>query len=169
MKSLRKKIKESRERVHHRLTSWLRPKVGAIGIKYRIAARVRLANAWATKHPKYTFVIVTSTLLFLLVGSMAIDNLKDGNAKQPEPAMSQIANVDPVLNGFRAIQANKDQQRQSLLGIVERGQKVRHALDSLIALPVKTHADSLHIVMNYRQLEKIVQTIKNHNTDETQD
>ena len=43
-----------------------------------------------------------------------------------------------------------------------RGQKLREELDSLIALPRKSHADSIQIVQRYQQLEHIVQSLKNN-------
>ena len=51
MKSLRKTIRDGRDKAGNALGSWLRPKMGAIGTRYRLAARIRKANAWATRHP----------------------------------------------------------------------------------------------------------------------
>ena len=69
MKSFRKKIQESRLKMHLLVRSWLQPKLGVIGRRYRLAAKIRLANRWAAKHPKTTFAGVTGTLLLLcLIG-----------------------------------------------------------------------------------------------------
>lgn len=81
MKSFRKKIQESRLKTHLLVRSWLQPKLGVIGTRYRLAARIRLANRWAAKHPKTTFAGVAGTLLLLLVSTVAIDS---GNGKQSE-------------------------------------------------------------------------------------
>ena len=105
MKSFRKKIQESRLKTHLLVRSWLQPKLGVIGTRYRLAARIRLANRCAAKHPKTTFAGVAGTLLLLLVGTVAIDS---GNGKQSEPDVSSIAAMEPVFQGFRTIQANKD-------------------------------------------------------------
>ena len=78
MKSFRKKIRESRLKTHLLVRSWLQPKLGVIGTRYRLAARIRLANRWAAKHPKATFTGVAGTLLLLLVSTVAIDS---GNGK----------------------------------------------------------------------------------------
>ncbi|EJW95163.1 hypothetical protein EVA_16731 [gut metagenome] len=40
MKSIRKTLHESS--LHHLVRSWLQPKLGAIGTKYRLAGRIRL-------------------------------------------------------------------------------------------------------------------------------
>lgn len=165
MKSLKKAIRGSRLRTHQLIASWLRPKTEAVGRRYRLAARIRLANKRAAQHPKRTFALVTGTLLFLLVGSIAIDGFTFNKQDSQDPHVESIANMDPVLNGFRAIQANKAQHQQSMLQLVEMGQQVRHALDSLIAKPCKSHTDSIRIVQQYRQLERIVNSLK-QNTDD---
>ena len=147
MKSFRKKIQESRLKTHLLVRSWLQPKLGVIGTRYRLAARIRLANRCAAKHPKTTFAGVVGTLLLLLVG---------------EPDVSSIAAMEPVFQGFRTIQANKDIHRSVLTDMTVKGQLLRHELDSMIAIPVKSREDSLRIILKYRQLENIVKSIKNN-------
>lgn len=159
MKSFRKKIQESRLKTHLLVRSWLQPKLGVIGTRYRLTARIRLANRWAAKHPKTTFAGVAGTLLLLLVSTVAIDS---GNGKQSEPDVSSIAAMEPVFQGFRTIQANKDIHRSVLTDMTVKGQLLRHELDSMIAIPVKSREDSLRIILKYRQLENIVKSIKNN-------
>lgn len=155
MKSFRKRIQESRLRTHFLVRAWLQPKLGAIGTRYRLAARIRLANRWAAKHPKVTFASVAGTLLLLLVSTVAIDS---GKGRQGDT----IASMEPVFSGFRTIQANKDIHRSTLLDMTVKGQLLRHELDSMIAIPVKSREDSMRIILKYRQLENIVKSIKNN-------
>lgn len=167
MKSFRKTLRESRLRTHKLVRSWLQPKLGAIGIKYRLAGRIRLANIWAKKHPRRTFAYVTGSLLFVLVANIAMDGLLANSNELNEPnelnELSAIAPVDPMLEGFRTIQANKTVHRSTLMNLTAKGQLLHEELDSLIALPHKTHADSVHIIQSYRQLESIVKSLKNNN------
>ena len=166
MKSFRKTLRESRLLTHQLVRSWLQPKLGAIGIKYRLAGRIRLANIWAKKHPRRTFAYVTGSLLFVLVANIAMDSLfvKSNELNEPNELneLSVIAPVDPMLEGFRAIQANKTVHRGTLMDLTAKGQLLHEELDSLIALPHKTHADSVHIIQSYRQLESIVKSLKNN-------
>lgn len=172
MKSLRKTLRESRLRTHLLVRSWLQPKLGAIGIKYRLAGRIRLANIWARKHPKRTFAYVTGSLLLVLVANIAVDSLfanpnelnelSAQSGKTNSNELSAIAPVDPMLEGFRTIQANKTVHRSTLMDLTAKGQLLHEELDSLIALPHKTHADSMHIIQSYRQLESIVKSLKNN-------
>lgn len=166
MKSFRKTLRESRLRTHQLVRSWLQPKLGAIGIKYRLAGRIRLANIWAKKHPRRTFAYVTGSLLFVLVANIAVDGLLANSNELNEPnelnELSAIAPVDPMLEGFRTIQANKTVHRSTLMNLTAKGQLLHEELDSLIALPHKIHADSVHIIQSYRQLESIVKSLKNN-------
>lgn len=163
MKSLKRTISESRLRTSDQIKSWLQPKLVSVGKKYRLAARIRIANDWATRHPKRTFGYVVGTLLMVLVCDIMITGMRE---EIKEPNMNMIANVEPVFNGFRVIQANKDTHRKTVLEITAKGQTIRHELDSMIAIPCKSHSDSVGIICRYALLEKLVKTLKqNDNND----
>lgn len=165
MKSLRKILHESRLKTHQQVRAWLQPKMGAIGTKYRLAARIRLANAWATKHPKRTFAYVTGTLAFVLVGNIWISGANvDSSNELNEANQNLISNMEPLFTGFHTIQANKDIQRNTLMDLVVQGQELREELDSMIAVPHKSRMDSTRIVQRYRQLENIVKPLNNNET-----
>lgn len=162
MKSIRKTLRNSRLATSNQIKSWLQPKMGAIGTRYRLAARVRLANAWATRHPKKTFGYVVGTLLTIIFCDIAIAGIR---AESQMENVNQIANVEPIFNGFRAIQANKESQHQTILEMTNQGQILRRELDSLIAIPRKSHRDSVDIIRRYTRLENIVKSLK-HNDNE---
>ena len=162
MKSIRKTIRNSRLATSNQIRSWLRPKMGAIGTRYRLSARIRLANSWATRHPKRTFGYVVGTLLMVLFCDIAITGIR---AESQIGDVSRIANVEPIFNGFRTIQANKESQRRTILELTEQGQTLRHELDSLIAIPQKTHRDSVDIVRRYARLENIVKSLKQNDNE----
>ena len=111
MKSFRKTLQESRLKTHHLIRSWLQPKLGAVGTRYRLAGRIRLANIWARKHPRRTFAYVTGSLFFLLVSTVLIDGVGQQNNREPD--VSSIAQLEPVFAGFRNIQANKSIHRST--------------------------------------------------------
>ena len=162
MKSLKKTISDSRLRTSNQIKSWLQPRLGSVGRRYRLAARIRIANKWATQHPKRTFGYVVGTLLTVLFCDVAITGMR---AEMKEPDVNMIANVEPVFNGFRTIQANKDTHRRTVLEKTSKGQAVKDELDSLIALPHKTLADSIGIIRRYGQLENLVKTLKQNDND----
>ena len=162
MKSLSRTIRDSRLRTHNVIRAWLKPKMGAIGTRYRLAARIRMANGWATRHPKRTFLYVVGSLLFILVGDMMVAGMR---AEMKEPNVNMIANVEPIFNGFRTIQANKDTHRRTIMELATKGQTIRHELDSMIAIPAKSHEDSIGIIRRYNQLDNIVKSLKQNDND----
>lgn len=87
------------------------------------------------------------------------------STKRQDPQVDMIANMEPLFIGFRTIQANKDRQRQTLFELTAQGGKLRQELDSLIAIPRKTHGDSIRIIQSYRQLENIVKSLKDNAYD----
>lgn len=162
MKSLKKTVADSRLKTTNQIRSWLQPKVNAFGKRYRLGARIRIANSWATRHPKRTFGYVVGTLLMVLVGDVMITGMR---AEMKDPDVNMIANVEPVFNGFRTIQANKDTHRRTVLEMATKGQAIKNELDSLIAIPQKSHADSVGIIRRYGSLENIVKSLKQNDND----
>lgn len=163
MKSLRQTFRDNRRKAHGAIRSWLRPKMGAIGTRYRLAARIRKANSWATRHPRRTFGYVVGSLLMILVCDIIVTGAR---MESQEPELQSIAKVEPIFSGFRTIQANKEEQRRQIMGMASDGKAVKHELDSLIAIPRKTHADSIDIIRRYRQLEQIVKSLKHYDNNE---
>lgn len=100
MKSLRKTIRDGRSKAGNALGSWLRPKMGAIGARYRLAARIRKANSWATRHPRRTFGYVVGSLLLILVCDIIVAGAR---MESKDPNLHSIAKVEPIFSGFRTI------------------------------------------------------------------
>ena len=162
MKSLKKTIADSRLKTSNQIRSWLQPKVCAISKRYRLGARIRIANSWATRHPKRTFGYVVGTLLMVLVGDVMVTGMR---AKMKDPDVNMIANVEPVFNGFRTIQANKDTHRRTVLDMATKGQAIKHELDKLIDIPHKSHAHTRGTIRRDCRLENIVKSLKQNDND----
>lgn len=163
MKSINKTIKDNRIKTHQAVSGWLKPRMNAIGTRWRIAARIRLANSWATKNPKKTFGYVVGTLLMVLLVDVAFTGAR---AEMNNPELARIANVEPIFNGFRTIQANKEAHRKTILELTSQGQSIRQELDSMIRILVKSHADSIGIIKRYNSLENIVKSLKQNDTND---
>lgn len=160
---IRKKLRESRLRTHLQIRAWLQPKLGKAGERIRLVGRIRLANIWARKHPKRTFACVTGVLSLLLVCSLVTGNDRPDNVDEQD--ISAIASMEPLFQGFRTIQSNKGLHRATIQELADSGRAIRQELDSLIAMPKKSHGDSLRIVRQYRRLENIVKFINNGEHD----
>lgn len=163
MKSINKTIKDNRIKTHQAVCGWLKPRMNAVGTRWRIAARIRLANSWATKNPKKTFGYVVGSLLMVLLVDVAFTGAR---AEMNNPDLAKIANVEPIFNGFRTIQANKDAHRKTVMELAVRGKVIRQELDSMIRIPVKSHADSIGIIKRYNSLESIVKSLKQNNNND---
>lgn len=159
MKSIKKKIRKSHLQTHQALNSWLHPKMERVGIKWRLAARIRLANVWAVKHPKRTFTYVMGSLLFLLVSTVVWDG-RNTESQKPEVSIPWPG-YGTVFNGSY-YNANNGEAPEYPVGTGHRRASIREELDSLIAIPHKTHGDSLRIIKQYRQLESIVKSLNNN-------
>lgn len=159
---IRKKLRESRLRTHLQIRAWLQPKLGKAGERLRLAGRIRLANIWARKHPKRTFACVTGVLSLLLVCSLVTGRGSSNRDSMVKPDINGIASMEPLFQGFRTIQSNKGLHRATIQELADSGRAIRRELDSLIAMPRKTHGDSLRIVRQYKRLENIVKFINNN-------
>lgn len=151
-------MRKSRERNFSKVEKWMRPTLGKVGTRLRLDARIRFLNRKASKHPKRTFVLVVGILTLTFAVNLALTF--SGIGKPVVHPEMNIASVDTVFSGFRTIQENKDIHRKALAEMTLAGNTIRHRLDSLIALPVKTRKDSLEIKMNYLKLEGIVKALK---------
>lgn len=163
MKSLRTKIRSRQLLSSGVVTGWLKPQITAIGTRWRLEARIRIANSWGARHPKRIFGYVVGILLFILLGDMIVTGLI---RESREPDISTIAQIEPVFNGFRNIQAGKEAQRRQLAEMIEKGSQLHRQLDSLIAIPHKSRSDSIEIVRRYRTLERLVKSFKQQDNNE---
>jgi hypothetical protein len=65
-----------------------------------------------------------------------------------------------MFQGLQRIQDAKAYQLSQVERLTMRGQALKQELDSLIRVPVKSHDDSLQIIIKHRQLELIVNNLE---------
>lgn len=155
-----KSIRKHRLQTHQLIRSWLQPKLGAVGARYRLTARVRWANLWAKRHPKRTFACVTGSLLLLLVGTVALERVRIDNPQTAD--MNAIASMEPLFTGLSCHSSQQERASAETVGTDFPRAGCREELDSMIAIPHKSHADSMRIIQSYGQLEHIVKSLKNN-------
>lgn len=71
-----------------------------------------------------------------------------------------IENIQPMMNGLRQIDERKKGEKIEIKQLTDRGITIHKELDSLLAIDVKSHSDSVRIIQDYRQLENIVKFLK---------
>lgn len=124
--------------------------------KFKLKEKIDFANQWADAHKKKVTVITIGTLtLSLIIGSW-LTLTADYNEAD---LFSEMAEVP--FDGMRRIQRLKNIQVDQTMELTNRGQKLKHELDSLVHLPIKSHKDSVDIMVKYRQLEIVVKALDN--------
>lgn len=125
---------------------------------FKIRERIERMNQWAEKHKKRTVTITIGILtLSLILGSWLTFS---SESKEPD-LFGCMSDVRPDFEGMRRIQRLKSLQVEQTTDLTHRGQRLKNELDSLIALPVKSHKDSVDIMVKYRQLEIVVDYLDN--------
>ena len=127
--------------------------------KTRCRERIERANAWAEQNKGRTATLTVGTLFLLLViGSVMT---LSGNDEPEMNIIEGIAEVNPMFQGLQQIQDTKAYQLSQVEKLTVKGQSLKRELDSLIRMPVKSHEDSLQIIIKHRQLELIVNNLEN--------
>jgi hypothetical protein len=126
--------------------------------KFKFKDKIAKANQWADKHKKRVSVITISMLMLsLIIGSW----LTLTSTYNEADMLSGFTEVKPAFDGIRRIQRLKSMQVDQTVELTNKGQQLKHDLDSLVRLPVKSHQDSVDIVVKYRQLELVVKYLDN--------
>ena len=124
--------------------------------KFKLKEKIDLANQWSDAHKKKVTIITIGTLtLSLIIGSW-LTLTADYNEAD---LFSEMAEVP--FDGMRRIQRLKNIQVDQTMELTNRGQKLKHELDSLVHLPIKSHKDSVDIMVQYKQLEIVVKALDN--------
>lgn len=126
--------------------------------KFKLKEKIDLANQWADAHKKKVSVITISILTLSLVIGSWLTLTADYNEAD---LFSEMASVQPAFDGMRRIQRLKNIQVDQTMELTNRGQKLKHELDSLVHLPIKNHKDSVDIMVKYKQLEIVVKALDN--------
>lgn len=124
----------------------------------KLKEKVEKANAWATANKKQTSIATVGILfLSLILGSWLTLTSTTNEANM----LAGVTDVKPMFDAMHRIQRVKDMQKEQTTEMTYRGKVLKHELDSLVALPVKSHKDSMDIVIKYKQLELVVKYLDN--------
>lgn len=132
--------------------------VKSILTKFKLDEKIAQANQWADAHKKRVLVITILALLASLI--IGIAQIFISGHKESD-MFGTMADVQPTFDGMRRIQHLKTLQLNQTIEMTNRGQRLKHELDSLVALPAKTRKDSVDIKVKYKQLEIVVNCLNN--------
>ena len=126
--------------------------------KFKLKEKIDKANRWADTHKKKVSVITISTLTLSLICGSWLTLTTHFNESD---MLSGMSDVKPTFEGMHRIQRVKDLQVEQTVEMTNKGKQLKHELDSLVALPVKSHKDSVDIMVKYKQLEIVVKYLEN--------
>ena len=128
-----------------------------MGKKYGIGEKIAKANAWADGHRRKTAGIMFSVnATIYIVGFLLCmsGNEADGNSIQ-DP-MQDLAQIQPMFSQLHRIEDMKTVQKKTYVQLSNRAVRLKHEVDSLMAMPGKTHQDSVLALQKYDELKMIM-------------
>ena len=133
---------------------------------WNVKNKIEKSNQWASENRKTFFALVVGFLSFAFV-TTAISILYDMTRPNTDNTQmdfsgktESIENIQPMMNGLRQIDERKKSEKIELKQLTDKGVAIHKELDSLLAIDVKSHEDSVRIIQDYRQLENIVNFLK---------
>ena len=127
-----------------------------IGKKYAIGEKIAKANAWADGHRRKTAGILFSvnTCIYLIGFILCMSGSEvDGSIKDP---MQDLAQIQPMFSQLHRIEDMKTVQKKTYVQLSHRAVKLKREVDSLMAMPGKTHQDSVLALQKYDELNTIM-------------
>ena len=128
-----------------------------MGKKYGIGEKIAKANAWADGHRRKTAGILFSVnATIYIVGFLLCmsGNEVDGNSIQ-DP-MQDLAQIQPMFSQLHRIEDMKTVQKHTYVQLSNRAVRLKREVDSLMAMPRKTHQDSVLALQKYDELKMIM-------------
>ena len=128
-----------------------------MGKKYGIGEKIAKANAWADGHRRKTAGILFSVnFCIYIIGFLLCmsGNEADGNSIQ-DP-MQDLAQIQPMFSQLHRIEDMKTVQKKTYVQLSNRAVRLKHEVDSLMAMPGKTHQDSVLALQKYDELKTIM-------------
>ena len=153
-----KKIKTNIEPALISLKSWLSPLSLHLNDRMRIKSRIRLANRWASRHPKRLMITFLISMLFIGIMDAAVSSFISRNKNMDSKGMLM---VNPMFNGMHRIQANREGLKQQIQMVVDEGNGLVSELDSLEKIPLKTREDTVRMKDTMRRLKAISKILQN--------
>ena len=128
-----------------------------LGKKYGISEKISKVNAWADGHRRKTAGILFSvnTCIYLIGFLLCLSESGNGENSIKDP-MQDFAQVQPIFAQLHRIEDMKTVQKNTLVTLSNRAVRLKHEVDSLMAKPGKTHADSVLALEKYDELQMIM-------------
>ena len=116
-----------------------------IGKKYGIGEKIAKANAWADVHRRKTAGILFSVnTCIYLIGFVLCMSGSEADGSSIKDPMQDLAQIQPMFS------------KKTYVQLSHRAVKLKREVDSLMAMPGKTHQDSVLALQKYDELNTIM-------------
>ena len=128
-----------------------------IGKKYGIGEKIAKANAWADGHRRKTAGILFSVnTCIYLIGFVLCMSETEADGSSIKAPMLDLAQIQPMFSQLHRIEDMKTVQKKTYVQLSHRAVKLKREVDSLMAMPGKTHQDSVLALQKYDELNTIM-------------
>ena len=128
-----------------------------LGKKYGIGEKVAKANAWADGHRRKTAGILFSVnTCIYLIGFVLCMSGSEADGSSIKDPMQDLAQIQPMFSQLHHIEDMKTVQKKTYVQLSHRAVKLKREVDSLMAMPGKTHQDSVLALQKYDELNTIM-------------
>ena len=127
-----------------------------LGKKYGIGEKLAKANAWADGHRRKTAGILFSVNFCIYLIGFLLCMSEEGNGSSIKDPMQDLAQVQPMFTQLHRIEDMKTVQKNTFVKLGSRVVTLKHEVDSLMAKPNKSHADSVLALAKYEELQTIM-------------
>ena len=128
-----------------------------LGKKYGIGEKVAKANAWADGHRRKTAGILFSVnTCIYLIGFVLCMSGSEADGSSIKDPMQDLAQIQPMFSQLHRIEDMKTVQKKTYVQLSHRAVKLKREVDSLMAMPRKTHQDSVLALQKYDELKTIL-------------
>ena len=128
-----------------------------LGKKYGIGEKIAKANAWADGHRRKTAGILFSVnATIYIVGFLLCMSGNDASGNSIQDPMQDLAQIQPMFSQLHRIEDMKTVQKKTYVQLSNRAVRLKHEVDSLMAMPGKTHQDSVLALQKYDELKMIM-------------
>ena len=128
-----------------------------MGKKYGIGEKIAKANAWADGHRRKTAGILFSVnATIYIVGFLLCMSGNDASGNSIQDPMQDLAQIQPMFSQLHRIEDMKTVQKHTYVQLSNRAVRLKREVDSLMAMPGKTHQDSVLALQKYDELKMIM-------------
>ena len=127
-----------------------------LGKKYGIGEKVAKANAWADGHRRKTAGILFSVNFCIYLIGFLLCMSEESNSSSIKDPMQDLAQIQPMFSQLHRIEDMKTVQKNTFVKLGSRVVTLKHEVDSLMAKPNKSHADSVLALAKYEELQTIM-------------